>query len=763
MATSKMQPSFAAGELAPSLRRRTDLAKYAVGLDTLKNMIVLPQGGAQLRTGTRFIHEIKTSSNKSRLVSFVFSITQAYILEFGDYYMRVYMDGGIVVSSGTTPYELEIPYPIADVWNLKFEQSADTLFVIHPNYAPRTITRTDHNAWTISTINFINGPLMNENDTGTTITLSNGSGDAWLYKDSTVTATASSGIFNSSHVGSIWGIRHISHAATYTITIPSSTDFTSGSYRVFGDWEMSIRPDSSTLLDQTPVYVEKSVDEGTTWFKLKTVQTTEGDASTVNVTGSEDDECLLRVVHNGASVDDSGTAILDVTGKQAWSYFKITGYTSSTVVTAIMQSNFNNGGSAFKSWAQADWSSYKGWPGAATFYQNRLLFGGNASFPSTYWASCVDDYYNNIVSIDQVEDESIKDRLPSRQVNAIEWMIPTQDLVVLTQDSEWTISPSSTEGVFSYKQKITKQRTFNGCNGNVKPVVIGDSVIFLKRNANKVQGMAYTDATGYESRELSVLAEHLFDGYTITAWAYQQNPNSILWCIRSDGALLSFTYMREQDVWAWSHHVTDGVFEDIGVIPGNTQDDVYFMVNRTVNGSTKRYIEMLAERNVTSKSSYFGVDCGASQTYESPTSTISGIAWLEKEKVDVIGDGIYMGKKTVIDGEITLSKAVSNVTIGLSFDWLLKTLALDSGIDRKKIVNSVSMSVVNSQGGETATDEAAPFNSLPYPTTDYYTGDLVDVCVNTDYNYTGQVIVRGASINPMHIVAITPKVTSGGN
>lgn len=757
---SRTQPSFAGGELAPALRRRTDLAKYAVGADTIKNMIVLPQGGLQSRMGSYFIHETKISSNKARLVRFVFSITQAYILEFGDYYMRVYMDGGIVAVSSTdsTPYELTTPYPIADVWDLKFEQSADTLFVVHPGYFPRMITRTDHNAWTVSLCAFLNGPLMTENTTDTTITLSNTAGDTWLYKNGSITATASSAIFKSTHVGSIWGIRYMALAANYTFTVSDDAAFTSDAVRVIGDWTIKFIP-GSDYFDEAPLYIEKSIDDGVSWFRLKVVQWYSNDDTTVyEETGSEDYECLLRITRPSTTAHDNGSVNVEVTGKEAWAYFKITGYTSSTVVTGMMQTDFNRGGTALKTWAEGDWSDYRGWQRAVTFYQNRLCFGGSDSFPNTYWMSAVDDYYNNIVSISQVEDESIKDRLPSRAVNAIEWMIPTQDLVVLTQDSEWTVSPSSTSGVLSYKQKITKQRTFNGCSGSVKPEVIGDTVVFLKRNANKVQGFTYTDANGYTSTELSVLADHLFAGYTITGWAYQQNPNSILWCVRSDGALLSFTYMRDQDVWAWTHHVTDGKYESVAVIPNDTQDDVYFIVNRTINGSTKRYVEMMAKRDVSSKTAYFGVDCGTEQTYSSGTTTVSGIAWLEGKTVKVIADGVNIGKKTVSStGTITLDKSATNIIVGLGFDWLFKSLSIDD-IGRKKAIESITVSVVDSQGGTVATDENDQFVGLPYPTTDFYTGDFQNVVPISGYDYDGRVILKGSGEQPMHIVAITPKV-----
>ncbi len=755
-----MQPSFAAGEFSPAMRRRIDFAKYAVGADTLENLIVLPQGGFQARAGTKKIAAVKNSVYKSRIVRFVFSLTQAYVLEFGNYYMRVYMDGGVVCSSGTTPYELATPYPIADVWSLKFEQSADVLFVTHPKYQERRITRLGHANWTISTTDFKSSPLMQENSTGTTITLSNASASQWLAKDSTVNVTASTGIFNAGHVGSIWGIRYRAFTQSSFYSLARGAAFDSDWFRVIGNWTVTVLAGEGDI-NNSPLIIWKSIDGGTTWFKIKTIPASITNGSSVEAAGSESDECLIKITKTAA--DDGGTVTVDIAGQYSWACFKIATYSSPTSVTAVMQHTFSGGSIAYKTWAEAAWSDYRGWPRAATFFQNRWLHGGTEYGPNSYWASLVDDYSNNTVSIDQVEDEAISDRLPSREVNAIEWLVPTQDLLVLTGDSEWTISPSSTTGVFSYKQKIVHQRTANGCSGNVKPAVIGDTVVFLKKNANKVQGLSYSDSNGYVSTELSVLADHLFSGYTIVDWAYQQCPNSILWCVRSDGALLSFTYMREQDVWAWSHHYTDGQFESVAVIPGDVQDDVYLQVKRLINGSYVRYVEMMAARDTTSEDTYCGLDCSADATYPAGTTTISGLGYLEGKQVKVIADGIDVGLKTVTNGAIALNKSANHVRVGLDFTWLFKSLSIDSSVDTKKVISSVTVSVIDSQGGEAGTEIGGMFNKLPYPGTDLYTGDLVDIVVPSSPEYDGRVVLRGSGASPFWCIAVTPKVTRGGN
>lgn len=153
MPVSLLKTSFTGGEWAPSLYGRTDLQKYASACRTMKNFIIHPHGGASNRAGTQFIHEVKDSSAKTRLIPFQFSVTQSYILEFGNQYIRFYKDGGIILS-GSVPYEITTTYLTADIPLLKFVQSADVLYVTHPTYPPRKIGRTAHTSWTITTITF---------------------------------------------------------------------------------------------------------------------------------------------------------------------------------------------------------------------------------------------------------------------------------------------------------------------------------------------------------------------------------------------------------------------------------------------------------------------------------------------------------------------------------------------------------------------------------------------------------------------------------
>lgn len=216
MRASPLQSSFSEGEWSPLLKGRVESERYKNALAVCQNYVPLVQGPLTRRPGSYYVAEVKTSSAKTRLVPFEFSVTQAYILEFGNQYIRFYKDEG-QIESGGSPYEISTPYTTADLFDLKFTQSADVLYITHPSYAPRKLTRTAHTAWTLTTITFLDGPYLATNTTAVTLALSGTSGS--------VTVTASSATFASTDVGRL--IRWRDPANNWTwLTITAYTDTT---------------------------------------------------------------------------------------------------------------------------------------------------------------------------------------------------------------------------------------------------------------------------------------------------------------------------------------------------------------------------------------------------------------------------------------------------------------------------------------------------------------------------------------------------------
>lgn len=198
--TLPIQTNFTAGELSPRLQGRVDVSKYFNGLSTCRNFIVFAHGGVRRRPGLHFVAEVKDSARKVRLIPFEFSDQQAYIIEAGHQYFRFYKDSGRIEDPPGAPVEIATPYTEDQLADLRWAQSADVLYIVHPSFNVRKLTRTSHTAWTLSEVVFVDGPYLEPNtNTSLTITPSGTTG--------TITLTASSALFEAGHVGSLWRIK----------------------------------------------------------------------------------------------------------------------------------------------------------------------------------------------------------------------------------------------------------------------------------------------------------------------------------------------------------------------------------------------------------------------------------------------------------------------------------------------------------------------------------------------------------------------------
>jgi len=290
--------NFTAGELSPRLDGRNDLAKYSAGCATVENMVIYPHGAAARRPGTTFIAEVKTSSAKTRLISFEFSTTQTYILELGNQYMRFYRDNGQILSSGS-PYEISTPYLTAELFDIKFAQSADVMYITHPNHATRKLSRTGHTSWTLTEVDFTNGPYLDTNTSTTTITAS----------ASTVgtgrTFTASASTFVSTDVGRLIRFRDghakvtgFTSATVVTVEILVDT----GSASASTDWNLGAfsnttgHPSCVSFFEQRLVFAA-TLSQPQTVFFSKSGDYENMDAN-IGGTVADDDAIIYTIASN---------------------------------------------------------------------------------------------------------------------------------------------------------------------------------------------------------------------------------------------------------------------------------------------------------------------------------------------------------------------------------------------------------------------------------------------------------------------------------
>ena len=289
--SSPIFTNFTSGELSPRLNGRIDMDKYYNGASTISNFVVLMHGGLTKRPGTRFIREIKTSSGSNsgaRLVPFVFSKTQAYVLEFGHNYIRFYKDEGIIVSSGTTPYEIATTYTAAQLDELEFVQSADILYIVHGSHEPAKLSRTGHTAWTLTDVDFKDGPYNAVNGTSTTFSSSATTGS--------VTITASSSVFTANDVGrwirmkapDKWGAAEITGYTSGTqVTASVHADFPiENASTTTKDWRLGAfyignYPTKATFYEERLIYANTDSHPNTVWGSVS------GDFDTFSPSGAD--------------------------------------------------------------------------------------------------------------------------------------------------------------------------------------------------------------------------------------------------------------------------------------------------------------------------------------------------------------------------------------------------------------------------------------------------------------------------------------------
>ncbi|GAG15238.1 unnamed protein product, partial [marine sediment metagenome] len=247
-----------------------------------------------------------------------------------------------------------------------------------------------------------------------------------------------------------------------------------------------------------------------------------------------------------------------------------------------------------------------------------------------------------------------------------------------TSGAEWTLEGGTDEPLTPSNVLAEQHSTYGSTN--LQATLASESVLFFQRGAEKMRELAYNwESDSYVAPDMTILVPEI-TGDGITDTAYQQTPNSILWCVREDGELAIFVYERKELITSWARLITDGLFESVAVISGSAEDQVWVSVKRTMagvnQGTAVRYIEYFSARDFgTDPCDAYFVDSGI--TYDSgATTTITGLTHLEAETVAVLGDGVIQTSQIVnASGEITITSAAT-VQAGLPFTVQMKTMPL---------------------------------------------------------------------------------------
>lgn len=583
------------------------------------------------------------------------------------------------ISGGTSEriYTIETPWAAADLFNLNYAQSNDVLTVVHPGYYPMDITRTGNTAWTITQFQNTKGPFKDVNITATTVSPSALSGS--------ITLTASAALFAATQVGDLFYIEQMPNDATKGWDVqkpiqPSEIRYANANYYqapnfaspqaitniIFASGS-SKYPNSVVITivghgytDGAYVYIDGIV--GTTQvngkpykighvgadvftiFDVDTNQSIDGSNFTAYSSGGTAVLCQLtgtiKPTHTSGTATDGDPGVIWTYLHSGFGIVKITAFTDSTHVSADVQVRLPDNllTTASNIWAQPAWSVAEGYPSACSYHKQRMEFGGTLNNPSGLWFSAVRGRTSFGTSLPVLADEAITLSLDTTQVNAIRHLVPFAQLITLTSTAEFLVN-----GVNDVLDATNPpSETVQGHTGasKVVPIIIGNTALYVQNLGREVHSLQYQFATNsFAGIDMTARSPHLFLGRQIVDWAYQKNPLSVVWTIMSDGALLGFTFVDEQKVYAWSRHDSDGTFESVCTIPEGNETAVYFVVNRTIKGVTQRFIERLASRYFTDVRDAFFLDCGLSYDGRNTTPTTiavnDGTSWDSPEILSV--------------------------------------------------------------------------------------------------------------------------------
>lgn len=825
--------SFNAGEWSPLVWGRSDLSRYRSACRRVENFLPLPQGAATRRPGTRFVAATR-DDGPARLVPFEFSVEQAYVIEFGDRYLRLYRDRarlevtapgaaisngtfnadvtgwsdissgggagwwnaggwlelrsnaagtgraeqavataapgaqhvlifelkrdqqsrlgacnlGIGASSGTdgilkrslvepgfyaipfTPgvspfyvnfavgnpparvvgvdnvsilagpaFELPTPYPAAALGRLKWTQSADVLYLAHPDYPPMKLARTGSLDWSLTRIQFTDGPYLP------------------VAKEGVLSAVATSG-------------------TAVTVT------------------------------------------------------------SDIALFAASDVGRLLRLRHGST-----------------WGWGVVTAVAGAQSVTVEVGAAFGATGAAAE-YRLGAWSATTGFPACVSFFEERLFFAGTRARPQTVWGSVVGDYENQAPSQadgDVLDDSAVTFTIADDRVNAIRWMSAGKTLAIGTAGGEFSLSAAGVNEAVTPTSVNVRRETTKGC-ADLQPIRIGPAVLFVQRARRKLHELIYDfEADALQAPELSILAQHLMEP-GIAELALQAEPWSVIWSIRDDGALLGLTYLREQQVAGWHRHPLggSGKARSLAVIPGAAQDQLWLLVEREIGGVARRWIELqenaFKPAHALDHGGAFFVDAGlsydgwnadaaktltlsgagawspgASKTLAATghmpfsiasvgrfyalassdpaalpvqvqvtafvaagevtvalatpvppalrgnataiwalmTKEVAGLDHLEGESVALVADGAAHPPRVVAAGQVTLDRPAARVQAGLGYRSALETLDIEGGVvdgtalDRRRRIHGVSVRLVDTIGASVGLVEG-PLDELPF-------------------------------------------------
>jgi hypothetical protein len=687
-------PSFGAGELAPSMYGRVDLAKYHVGAALLRNYFVDYRGGASSRTGTQFVGQVKDSTTPNRLIPFQFNTAQTYVLVFGNQSLRFVTNGGYVLENTTAITAITQANPGVVTAAGHGYSNGDLVFLsdivgmtqLNQRYA--TVANVTTNTYTLVDMY---GVPINTSSYGAYVS---GGAAARVYTIATPYAAADLALLKFTQSADVMTLVHPSYTPQ-TLTRQGNASWTLAA--------VTFQPASPAPAGASVSFVNRGT--GTAY-----PGTQYGYVVTATVNGVESLPSAPAYSTSLALGQNTGTqnvvAWTAVTGATIYNIYRtqenlgspvpdgaLFGYVGSTNPAATNTFIDNNIVPDFTNCPPQANNPFAtaGNPGCVTYWQQRQVFGGMSNAPEQIDFSKSGDFFNMDYSIPSKDDDNIEITIASQQVNAVEHLVPMQSLIALTTSGAWKIDAGTVGTAVTPSQIEAVPQAYNGCS-SVAPLTINYDILYIQQKGSIVRDLSYNFYVNiYTGTDISLLANHLFYGHQITEWCYAEEPFKLVWCIREDGLLLSLTYLKEQDVYAWAHHDTDGLFKSVCSVSEGNENAVYVIVERLINGKYLQYIERFASRQMgadptiglpADPSRAWCVDAGLQYPLNMPNATLTPIA---NDAIPVIN-----GIDTIAGGKGYSAGTVLNVNDSTGSGAVLTPVIIGGVIQSVTIVSGGS-------------------------------------------------------------------------
>jgi len=737
------QTNFTAGELTPKLAGQIDFKKYNNGVEIMENMTVFPQGGTSRRYGTRYVAEVKDSSKITRLIPFEFNVEQSYILEFGDQYIRFYKDNGQITSGGS-PYEIVTNITEDKLYEIQFTQSADVMYIVHESLPPQKLSRLGHTNWTLTEVDFQNGPYLDANESSVTFTSSHtgvGTGRTLTASASTFECSPNETGFHTEDIGRLikmkdgWGVI-TGYTSPTVVTWEIKQDL--GSATATTDWALGAWSEHTGYPKTVSFFEQRLVFGGSTLYPQTIWASESGFYEHFHTgDGSPADSFIYTIAANKVNTIRWLAPARDLIVGTAGGEFKVGKPTGEPLQPDNVQIT-----------QQTTYGGYTTQPiqigNAVLFLQRQKKKIREFSYRFE------DDAYlapDMTLLAEHITGKGIVDVDYAQEPESIYWAVREDGtLLGMTYQREedviaWHkhIIGGSFKQTFDAATDVTSKTTDPNFNGYVTITnhgfETGEKVLYKANGGTKINGL---------------------------------QDNEYYYIIKIDANNFEFAQTYDQAIdrtvlqistGVGSSHTIEGQskVKSIATISEELENQVWIIVERKINGNIVKYIEYLDKK--------LNMDSALSTTVNASSSTITGLDHLEGEEVQIlIGDAVYPNQ-TVTSGSITISLPANtgykSIEIGLGYISQIKTLRVEAGASagtaqgRKKRYNEVMVRLYKTVGVNINGDQL-PFRTSSTPmgqNIEEFTGDKR--VINLGWDRDGQIIIKQEQPLPMTILGIT--------